>query len=60
MATDSGRTQVRLVDTQSETYQVARQYMIRLEPDDLADAGQVERLAAAGHMQPEEFRRYFS
>ena len=29
---ETGRTRVRLVDTEAEHYRVARDYMIRLEP----------------------------
>jgi ATP-dependent phosphofructokinase / diphosphate-dependent phosphofructokinase len=56
---DTGRTRVRLVNTDSEGYRVAREYMIRLEPKDLADRFWVEKLAAAGNMSADEFREKF-
>ena len=55
----TGRTRVRLVDAQSEHYNVARDYMIRLERRDLADAEMLQRLAAAAGMTPEGFRAAF-
>lgn len=53
------RARVRMVDVQSETYQVALEYMIRLKPEDLTDEKEVARLAAAGNMTPETFHRQF-
>ena len=55
----TGKTRVRLVDCKSSGYQVARRYMIRLEPDDFARSEWVARLAAAGRFTPEEFRERF-
>ncbi|HEX8499560.1 MAG TPA: diphosphate--fructose-6-phosphate 1-phosphotransferase [Pyrinomonadaceae bacterium] len=55
----TGRTRVRMVNTDSEGYRVAREYMIRLEPSDFADDSTVEKLARAGNMTPEEFRDRF-
>ena len=56
----TGRTRVRLVDLASETYQVAQDYMIRLQPQDLEDEANVKRLAEIAHMSPDEFRNRFS
>jgi 6-phosphofructokinase 1 len=55
----TGRTRVRLVDTASQYYQVARDYMIRLEPEDLAVEARVEKLAKAAGMDVGEFRAEF-
>jgi 6-phosphofructokinase 1 len=55
----TGRTQVRLVDTSSLAYRVARDYMIRLEPEDLKDAATLEHLARAASLEPERFVREF-
>jgi ATP-dependent phosphofructokinase / diphosphate-dependent phosphofructokinase len=55
----TGRTRVRLVNVESEGYRVAREYMIRLEPDDFEDASWVGKLAAAGAMTEGEFRDRF-
>ena len=55
----TGRTRVRMVNVESEGYRVAREYMIRLEPDDFADSFWVEKLARAGNMTADEFRDRF-
>ncbi|MDX9999694.1 MAG: diphosphate--fructose-6-phosphate 1-phosphotransferase [Polyangia bacterium] len=57
---ETGRTQVRLVNVDSDSYLVARHYMIRLNQDDFSDPGRLGRLARAGHMQPQEFQDRFS
>lgn len=57
---ETGKTRVRLVDTGSSGYRVAREYMIRLDRDDFARPERVARLAAAGHMTPEEFTAKFA
>jgi 6-phosphofructokinase 1 len=56
---ETGRTRVRLVDIDSEYYRVARDYMIRLTPQDLADPEMLRKLAAAAAMSPEDFRAEF-
>ena len=55
----TGRTRVRMVNTESEGYRVAREYMIRLEPEDFADPFWVSKLAAAGNLSADEFRDRF-
>ena len=57
---DTGRTRIRRVDVQSESYHVAREYMIRLEKADMAEPERVNRLASAAQMQPDDFRQEFS
>jgi ATP-dependent phosphofructokinase / diphosphate-dependent phosphofructokinase len=56
---DTGRMKVRLVDTHSEGFQVARAYMIRLEREDFAHAAWVDRLADAANLTPGAFRQRF-
>lgn len=56
----TGRTRLRLVDIGSEHYNVAREYMIRLEPPDLQDPKMLAKLAAAANMTTEEFERAFA
>jgi 6-phosphofructokinase 1 len=56
----TGRVRVRLVDIQSEHYKVARQYMIRLEREDLDDPEMLEQIAAAANMTPDAFKSTFS
>jgi 6-phosphofructokinase 1 len=55
----TGKTRVRLVDTSSEGFRVARAYMIRLEADDFEHAAWVDRLAEAAHLSPGAFRQRF-
>jgi ATP-dependent phosphofructokinase / diphosphate-dependent phosphofructokinase len=56
---ESGKTKVRLVDTTSEGFHVARAYMIRLEAEDFAHAAWVDRLAEAANLTPGAFRQRF-
>jgi len=56
---ESGKTKVRLVDTSSEGFHVARAYMIRLEAEDFAHAAWVDRLAEAANLTPGAFRQRF-
>jgi 6-phosphofructokinase 1 len=57
---ETGRTRVRLVDLDSDHYRVAREYMIRLEPEDLADDAKCARLAEAAGIGVEEFRTEYT
>ncbi len=52
----SGRTLVREVDITTESYKVARKYMIRLERSDLEDSEKLAALAAAAKLTPDAFR----
>jgi 6-phosphofructokinase len=56
----TGRGRQRAVDVTSESYQVARAYMVRIERGDLADDAMVAKLAAAGGLAPDELRRHFA
>jgi 6-phosphofructokinase len=56
---DTGKTRVRLVDIHREGYRVAREYMIRLGPDDFRDPAWLDKLAAAAGMTVDEFRSRF-
>ena len=53
------RMRPRVVDIKSETYECARRYMIRLEPEDFADPEQLAKLAAVVKMTPDQFRERF-
>ncbi len=55
----TGRAKVRMVDTASQSYQIARQYMIRLNEDDFDDPAAVGRYAALTGLSPERFRQRF-
>ncbi len=52
------KTRVRLVDTESESYKIARKYMIRLEKEDF-DGERLKRLADTVKLAPEEFKKRF-
>jgi len=56
----TGRPRVRTVNVESESYRVAREYMIRLERKDLEDAESLRDLADAAQMTSEEFRDRYS
>ena len=57
---ETGRIRVRTVDIESEYYAVAREYMIRLEPEDLNDEAFKSQLAQAASMSPEAFEDAFA
>ena len=59
MDPETGRMRVRWVDTELESYEVARSYMVRLEPRDLEDPEQAEALARAGATTVEDLRKRF-
>ena len=44
------------MNVESHSYRVAREYMIRLKPEDLDDRGTLSGLADAAGSSPEEFR----
>src|SRR5262245_11888192 len=56
---ETGRTRVRLVDTTSTRYAIARRYMIRLRRDDFTDPVETAKLAATASTTAEEFHRQF-
>ncbi len=53
---ETGRVRIRLVDTASSSYRVAREYMIRLDREDLADPEKLTPIAAAAGLTEEGFR----
>jgi ATP-dependent phosphofructokinase / diphosphate-dependent phosphofructokinase len=55
----SGRTRLRLVDTHSTRYAIARRYMIRLRRDDFEDPHELAKFAATVGIPLEEFRNQF-
>jgi len=56
----TGRGRLRGVDVTSESYQVARDYMVRIGPKDFTDDVWVEKLAKAGGMDSADFRTHFA
>jgi 6-phosphofructokinase 1 len=55
----SGAGQRRPVDVTTESYQVAREYMVRLGPRDFTDAARVASLAKAAGLSEDAFRARF-
>ena len=55
----TGRIRTRLVDSTTEAYRVARDYMVRLEPPDFTEPDKLAALAAQTNLGAEEFRRLF-
>ena len=55
----TGKTRVRNVDVTSESYRVARQYMLRLDYTDFEKAGWTAQLAQAGNLTIEEIKDRF-
>jgi 6-phosphofructokinase 1 len=56
----TGRTKVRMVDIDSQSYQIARQYMIRLTEVDMNNRDVLSRYAALAGLSSEAFRERFS
>ncbi len=54
----TGRVRLRLVDVTTESYEVARKYMIRLEPQDLTEP-RLSRLSAQTVLDPDAFAARF-
>jgi 6-phosphofructokinase 1 len=55
----TGRTKVRMVDVESESYIIARRYMIRLSPEDMSQPNTLSRLSNTVGLSPEDFRKRF-
>jgi 6-phosphofructokinase 1 len=55
----TGKTRVRYVDINTESYAVALEYMIRLRRVDLEDPEQLRMLSKTAQMTPEAFRKKF-
>jgi 6-phosphofructokinase 1 len=55
----TGRTRVRMVNVETESYKIARRYMIRLRRDDLENAEELGRLAASVKLDPASFLKRF-
>lgn len=56
---ETGKTKVRLVDTNSLSFKIALEYMIRLKKTDFADDEKLARLAQAAGVSSEEFKAEF-
>jgi ATP-dependent phosphofructokinase / diphosphate-dependent phosphofructokinase len=53
------KTKVRLVDIHSESYNIARKYMLRLNTDDFNDAHELAKFADTCGIALEDFRKQF-
>jgi ATP-dependent phosphofructokinase / diphosphate-dependent phosphofructokinase len=53
---ETGRVRIRLVNVESSSYRVAREYMIRVDREDLEDLERLGPIAAACGLAPEAFR----
>lgn len=51
---------IRYVDINTESYEVAQKYMIKLKEEDLTDEKKLRALARTANMKPGDFKRYFS
>ncbi|HEV8480418.1 MAG TPA: diphosphate--fructose-6-phosphate 1-phosphotransferase [Candidatus Eisenbacteria bacterium] len=56
---ETGKTRVRMVNVDTESYKIARRYMIRLRKDDFDDVKELESLAKTSKLPPAEFRKRF-
>ena len=54
------RTRVRMVDVNSESYRIAREFMIRLGPEDVGEDDAAAKFAAVVGLRPKEFRERFA
>ncbi len=55
----TGRTKVRMVDVNSEAYEMALEYMIRLKKTDFMDDEYIKLLASQTNLTPDKFRERF-
>ena len=55
----TGRTRLRFVETDTEAYEVARKYMIRLEEADFEDQDLMARMVAQTNLEPAAFKARF-
>jgi len=55
----TGRVRIREVNIESSSYLVAREYMVRLSGEDLADVGRLDSIAKAAGLTPEAFRHRY-
>lgn len=56
---ETGLMKIRKVDTSSETYEVGRKYMLRLEKEDF-DGENLKKLARISNLSPQEFKNRFA
>ena len=59
MDPETGKTKVRLVDTHTEAYEMALEYMIRLKKEDFKNGAFMELLTSQTNLTPDQFRARF-
>jgi 6-phosphofructokinase len=57
---ETKKTKVRMIDTHSEYYQIARRYMLRLSQEDFEDPHELAKFAATAGISLEAVRKRFS
>jgi len=57
---ETGRTRIRMVDTESDAFKVLQGFMIRLTQEDLDDPAECAKYAAVAGISIEEFQKEFS
>jgi 6-phosphofructokinase 1 len=55
----TNRTRIRMVDPSSESFYIARRYMLRLNKADFEDPHELAKLAATAHVSIDEFKKRF-
>lgn len=56
----TGSTRIRYVDTNTESFEVAQKYMIKLNSEDIKDSKKLKILSNLCHMSRKEFIEYFN
>lgn len=56
---ENGKTRIRYVDTSTDSYAVAQEYMIKLKKENFDEPDDLSKLAKAAKMTPEAFRNKF-
>lgn len=55
-----GTTKIRFVDTDTESYEVAQKYMIKLERSDIENKKRLKEISSLTTLKPRDFAEYFS
>lgn len=56
----TGRTKIRMVNIETESYKVALEYMIRLKKEDFTNEENLNKLAKSANITSEQFKKRFS
>jgi len=60
MDPQTGRTKVRMVDVATDSFRAARALQVRVEQEDLADAGKLAAIARAAKLSPDEAKQRYA